>query len=136
MLRFFVCLVAATGVLGLAGAAPAAGPAEEAGRTFYRRYCAACHGHDGRGDGPVAPALGEKPTDLTAIAREHDGTFPFVDVVASIDGTRTLRAHGVSEMPVWGEVLAGDPSWSVERHAEARGKIILITEYLRSIQRR
>ena len=59
-----------------------------------------------------------------------------VAVVAAIDGTRTPRAHGVSDMPVWGEAFASVPGWSAERQAEARGKIILITEYLRSIQGR
>ncbi len=46
--------------LGSAAADP-----EEA-RVAFRRYCAACHGMEGRGDGPNAPSLGEtQPRDLT-----------------------------------------------------------------------
>jgi mono/diheme cytochrome c family protein len=118
-------------------AAPARGlePAD-AGQVFYRRYCGACHGTDAKGNGPVAPALGEKPSDLTAIARRNGGDFPFLAVVAAIDGTREVRAYGVSEMPVWGEVFARSPGSAAERQAEARGKIVLVTEYLRSIQAR
>ncbi len=111
-----------------------AGSYEDAGRRLYVAYCAACHGRTGRGDGPVAPALGEQPTDLTRIAREHGGTFPFAEVVRVIDGTTTVRVHGVSEMPVWGEVLAEQPDWSEEEAALALGKVILITRYLESIQ--
>ncbi len=105
-----------------------------AGKDMYRRYCAACHGSSGRGDGPVAGALGEKPRDLTTLARDNGGTFPEAEVVRAIDGTDTVRAHGVSEMPVWGEVLAGDPEWSPLRYATARGTITLIANHLRSIQ--
>ena len=47
---------------------------DEAGRPLYLRYCAACHGREGRGDGPVAPALGGN-TDLTQIAATHGDQF-------------------------------------------------------------
>jgi mono/diheme cytochrome c family protein len=106
---------------------------DQAGRQLYLRYCAACHGRGARGDGPVVPALGEKPTDLTRIAAAHGGTFPLQDVVEAIDGTRTVRAHGVSEMPVWGEVFGGNPGTSGQRLA-ARRTVTLIAEYLRSVQ--
>src|SRR5215831_21332121 len=90
-------------ILVLAAGTASAG--DDPGRQLYLRYCAACHGRQGRGDGPVAPALGEKPTDLTQLAATHGDEFPLQAVVDAIDGTRTVRAHGVSEMPVWGEVF-------------------------------
>jgi hypothetical protein len=37
-------------------------------------------------------------------------------------------------MPVWGEAFRAQPEWPVDRYIDARGKIVLITEYLRSIQ--
>jgi mono/diheme cytochrome c family protein len=114
-------------------AAGTASAGDDPGRQLYLRYCAACHGRDARGDGPVAPALGEKPTDLTRIAAEHGGTFPTENVVEAIDGTRTVRAHGVSEMPVWGEVLSANSGTSAQRLA-ARRTVRLIAEYLRSVQ--
>jgi mono/diheme cytochrome c family protein len=108
--------------------------ADDAGRTLYLRYCAACHGRDGRGDGPVAPALGEKPTDLTQLAAGHGGEYPLEDVVEAIDGTRTVRAHGVSEMPVWGEVFRPDPAAPLDQQIEAGGRVLGIARYLRSLQ--
>ena len=106
---------------------------EHPGRPLYLRYCAACHGRQGRGDGPVAPALGEKPTDLTQLAAMHGEEFPLKAVVDAIDGTRTVRAHGVSEMPVWGEVFLPDRASPKEKVA-GRGKMIAIADYLRSLQ--
>jgi mono/diheme cytochrome c family protein len=126
-------------VVGLWSAAPsrvraAGAELRSAGQVLYRRYCASCHGVDAKGGGPVAPALGQRPTDLTALARAHGGKFPFLAIVAAIDGTRDVRAHGVSEMPVWGEAFEPRTGWTPEAVAEARGRVVLITEYLRSIQ--
>ena len=39
------------------------------GATLYAQHCAACHGSDGRGDGPAASALQPHPTDF----RDRDG---------------------------------------------------------------
>jgi mono/diheme cytochrome c family protein len=119
-------------LLPLASAAPAV--AADDGRALYLRYCAACHGREGRGDGPVAPALGERPTDLTQLAAENDGKFPMDEVVEAVDGTRTVRAHGVSEMPVWGEVLRG-ASGDAPDQFKARDKVLVIVDYLRSLQK-
>ena len=107
---------------------------DEAGRTLYLRYCAACNGREGRGDGPVAPALGEKPTDLSRIAAAHGGHFPLEAVVEAIDGTRTVRAHGISEMPVWGEAFQADPTSPLDQQILARGRVIVIAGYLRALQ--
>jgi mono/diheme cytochrome c family protein len=97
--------------------------------------CASCHGREGRGDGPVAPALGEKPTDLTRISAEIGGEFPFLAIVEAIDGTRTVRAHGVSEMPVWGEAFQADSASPLEEQLLVAGKVIAITRYVRSLRR-
>ena len=107
---------------------------EEVGRTLYLRYCASCHGRSGRGDGPVAPALGQKPIDLTQLATQHGGTFPFVDICEAIDGTRSVRAHGVSEMPVWGDVFGSDATSPLEQQILANGKVMAIARYLRTLQ--
>jgi mono/diheme cytochrome c family protein len=34
------------------------------GRDLYRLRCAACHGAEGRGDGPVAASLNPRPTNF------------------------------------------------------------------------
>lgn len=38
-----------------------------AGQNIHLRYCAACHGKEGRGDGPLASSLSRKPPDLTTL---------------------------------------------------------------------
>jgi mono/diheme cytochrome c family protein len=127
----------ATTLLALTASARASA-AEEAtpGRALYLRLCASCHGANGRGDGPVAPALGERPTDLTTLARRHGGDFSAIDVFSAVDGTTMPRAHGVSEMPVWGEVLREAPGVPAEAAKEqARDTLLLITDHLRTIQR-
>jgi cytochrome c553 len=35
------------------------------GQTIFNESCAACHGRGGKGDGPAATALKQKPADLT-----------------------------------------------------------------------
>ena len=103
------------------------------GRTYYQHYCAACHGRNGHGDGFVAPALVQQPTDLTQIAAAHGGQFPFGLVVEAIDGTHTVRAHGLSEMPVWGEVFRAEHS-SPQQQLLMHAKIVAIANYVRSLQ--
>ena len=70
------------------------------GAALYARYCASCHGADGRGDGPAAASLTPPPTDLTRL-----GTG-VRELMGAIDGRRTIRAHGTAAMPVWGEDLS------------------------------
>lgn len=75
------------------------------GAEMYRSYCAACHGKTGRGDGPAAPALRDKPADLTQLARTHGGSFSMKDFEDKINGQGMTPAHGSSAMPVWGPVF-------------------------------
>ena len=49
--------------------------ADYSGEEIFMKYCAACHGESGRGDGPVAAGLATTVPDLTAISR-HYGGFP------------------------------------------------------------
>lgn len=113
---------------------------EELGEMEYRRHCAACHGLDGKGHGPVAEFMTQTPPDLTGLARRHGGRFPTETVYRIIDGRNGLRPHGTEEMPVWGEryeaeALRGqalppgiDPEFVV--HA----RILSLVYYLDSIQ--
>jgi mono/diheme cytochrome c family protein len=50
-----------------AAAAAPASPEAQARKTF-RTVCTACHGADGKGDGPGAAALNPKPRDYTNVA--------------------------------------------------------------------
>jgi mono/diheme cytochrome c family protein len=113
---------------------PAFAESDEAGRSLYTRYCGACHGPGGKGDGIAGTFIRPKPADLTQIAKKHGGTFPFEDTMKVVDGRNTPRAHGDPDMPVWGEIFRDNPAWEMTRRAGARGTIQLITEYLKSIQ--
>jgi mono/diheme cytochrome c family protein len=82
------------------------------GRDLFEFYCASCHGRDGKGSGPVVPALRIPPPDLTTITRRNSGTFPRARIEAFVtgDGGRLTPAHGSKEMPVWGPIFRGvDP---------------------------
>jgi len=69
---------------------------------MYVAYCAACHGKDGKGDGPAASALKVAPPDLTTLAKRNNGVFPGDRVYRTIGGQIEIAAHGSKEMPVWG----------------------------------
>jgi mono/diheme cytochrome c family protein len=45
----------------------------EAGKKTYGKFCAFCHGEEGKGDGPMAPE-GSHPADLTAAQWKHGGS--------------------------------------------------------------
>ena len=46
------------------------------GKRKYDASCASCHGLRGTGDGPNAPYLNRKASDLTALAKNNGGVFP------------------------------------------------------------
>jgi mono/diheme cytochrome c family protein len=75
------------------------------GREMYVNYCAQCHGVDGRGHGPVAPALKTPPTDLTVLSRNNHGRFPDTHIVTVLQNGVEIPSHGSAEMPVWGPIL-------------------------------
>ena len=76
------------------------------GPDLYRAHCAACHGLQGKGDGPVGAALKTKPADLTTLSKNNAGNFPTQRVQKFISGVEpSVRAHGSREMPVWGPIF-------------------------------
>ncbi len=75
------------------------------GKQMYTAYCAPCHGIDGKGNGPAASAMKAPPTDLTQLARKHDGQYPANRVASVLKFGGGPGAHGSAEMPVWGPLL-------------------------------
>jgi mono/diheme cytochrome c family protein len=107
--------------------------AANSGREMYAAYCAACHGKDGKGNGPVAAALKAPPTDLTILARQHAGKFPSVQVYRAITGAAGIAAHGSKEMPVWGPVLM---FISHQHDSEVHLRVANLTDYIKSLQQK
>jgi mono/diheme cytochrome c family protein len=119
----------------LLAALPTAAAAQgDAGKQLYLRYCGACHGSGGKGDGLAGSVMQPKPPDLTQLAKRSGGEFRFYEVMKAIDGRGSIRAHGDPDMPVWGELLVYWEGTNPDREIIAAGKVTLITEYVRSIQ--
>jgi mono/diheme cytochrome c family protein len=128
------------GVALLAALAATAVPAEElssyTGAQLYARFCASCHGADGRGEGPVAPALKVIVPDLTRLVRREGDAFPAEQVRRIVDGRDIRAAHGARRMPVWGYEFASATVSEPDAGArEASALIDRIIDHLRAIQR-
>jgi hypothetical protein len=108
-----------------------AGESEDADSALFIKYCAACHGVDGKGGGVAAPALAKAPPDLTRLARDAGGDFPLGRVIRAIDGRNTIRAHGSADIPVWGDVFAAD---TFSDRLDVRMKVRRLAEHVRRIQ--
>jgi len=106
------------------------------GKGSFVRYCASCHGEDGKGDGPMASMLNPKPSDLTQLAKKNKGVFPALQVADVIDGRKTVQGHGSSDMPVWGERFGETESGSGSHTGQTaiRERIQLIIRYINKIQ--
>ena len=124
-------------LLAMAHAAELSPTPEEAvrvGHQHFIRYCSACHGVEGRGDGPAAAVLQPSPADLTRIAQRRGGHFPAPEIAAYIDGRIWVPAHGQREMPVWGERLKEIAGSGLLGEVVAQSQIWLLLQYLQSIQ--
>ncbi len=103
------------------------------GEEMYKSYCASCHGADGDGNGPAAPALKVAPTDLTGLAKRNDGKYPAMKVASVLHGEEQLPAHGTKEMPIWGNLF-----WSMSggHQAEVQQRVANLNKYIESLQKK
>ncbi|SRR5579883_1225936 len=100
------------------------------GAEMYKTYCAVCHGLDGRGHGPAAPALTAEIPDLTQLAKQNHGEFPVFRVAAAIQGDSVITAHGTKDMPIWGDVFR-----ELKRdEAVVKLRVHNLTQYIASLQ--
>lgn len=111
------------------------------GEYEYMGQCAACHGPHGKGNGPVAEVLTQKPSDLTQIAKKYGGTFPTDEIYRIIDGRKMINPHGDRQMPVWGfrymesaVEQAGKVPHDVDAQELVEGRITALVQFLESIQ--
>lgn len=122
----------------------------DVGKLEFQSSCASCHGADAKGKGPVSDQLKVPPPDLTILAKNNNGVFPTNTVYETIDGRKTISAHGTREMPIWGERFnpimnlphivdppydALDPSREL-REVVVRTRILAIIDYLSRIQQK
>ena len=120
------------------------------GRSEFQSSCASCHGTDGKGKGPVSEQLKVPPPDLTMLAKNNNGIFPTNAIYETIDGLKTIPAHGTREMPIWGYRFNPiidlphivDPSYDVldpsreSREVVVRTRILAVVDYLSRIQQK
>ena len=101
------------------------------GKQMYSSYCAPCHGVDGRGNGPVAPALKTPPTDLTVLAKNNNGKYPDTHVVSVLQNGTNLPVHGTAQMPVWGPILG---KMNMTNPQDKMLRISNLSRYLETLQ--
>jgi mono/diheme cytochrome c family protein len=75
------------------------------GKQMFKEYCAACHGADAKGRGPVTYSLKAPAPDLTALAKRHGGKFPYDYVSGVLRFGPGFAAHGSADMPTWGALF-------------------------------
>jgi mono/diheme cytochrome c family protein len=110
---------------------PAMTPAA-VGQKMFRAYCASCHGLDGKGKGPAAPALKKQPSDLTLLSKRKGGRFPRGTFSGVIEGNDFITDHGSRDMPIWGDAFR-----TVNRdESMVQMKVHNLTIYIESIQQK
>lgn len=110
---------------------------EPIGRSTFMQNCAACHGGEGKGNGPLAELLTTKIPDLTTITSRNKGIFPQDYIYRIIDGRDMKSAHGTREMPVWGNTFLKESVqdfWPWGSEQVVRGRILETVYYVQSIQ--
>ncbi|MBT8443686.1 MAG: cytochrome c [Gammaproteobacteria bacterium] len=124
-------------VLGIAFSAGAASQTfdEYSGEETYFRFCASCHGEDGRGDGPVSEGLRISVPDLTTLRKRQGDDFPETLLRRIIDGREIVIYHGTRYMPVWGYEFWLEEGADEAAQASVDTIIDNLVDYIESIQR-
>ncbi len=101
------------------------------GTEMFKTYCAVCHGAQGKGNGPAAPALKSTPTDLTVLSKNNSGKFPMDHVLSVLQFGSELPSHGSKDMPVWGPLFH---SLNINNPTEAQQRSSNLARYLKTLQ--
>ncbi len=114
----------------------AAGPGESGpGRILYLTYCQSCHGIGGRGDGNASASLRTPPADLTRLWERYGTPLERERLAEYIDGRQLFAAHGLREMPVWGNEFFEDaPPGSPTVELAKRRLIEVLADYIETLQ--
>jgi mono/diheme cytochrome c family protein len=73
------------------------------GKLLYDKYCAACHGTSGKGDGPAAVSMRPSPRDLTNEEFMQTLSDEYLYEVIAYGGTKVGKSP---LMPGWGNTLS------------------------------
>ena len=73
----------------------------DSGEIMFKDYCAACHGMDGKGNGPAVEFLKAPPPDLTTMAKRLNEKSIALNVKTVLRFGTGSKAHGTLNMPVW-----------------------------------
>jgi mono/diheme cytochrome c family protein len=123
----FRSLIIASAAIGFGTCASAQD--NDTGKMEYQSSCAACHGIDARGSGPVGKELKTPPADLTILAKHNNGVFPSDQVFQIIDGRNsTIGSHGTREMPIWGYRFGPPQAFRL------KNRMLAVIDYLKRIQ--
>ncbi|HSC14785.1 MAG TPA: cytochrome c [Gammaproteobacteria bacterium] len=108
--------------------------ADDAGARLYFNHCAACHGDEGEGTGPVAASMRVTVPNLRSLAQRNGGAFPTDAVRAYVDGRSIPVAHGDRLMPIWGDVFVGADRTADDR--TVRRRIAAVVDFISTLQYR
>ena len=111
---------------------------QQAGKEIFMEHCAACHGTNAEGMGPLTSEIKDIPPNLRELAQRNGGIFPFWHVYRVIDGREYIMKHGPREMPAWGnwfQIPADDIQSPTDWRDQVRGRIWQLLMYLGSIQK-
>lgn len=106
----------------------------ENGKDRFMRQCGICHGIDGGGAGAFSELLVVTPPDLTVLAKNNGGHFPFKKIHKIVDGRDLPLAHGSGTMPIWGERY--EHSVPDRNETIIAGRIFELMLFLDSIQKK
>ena len=135
--HLFGALLLSVSILGLADRVAAQDT--EIGREEYRLHCAACHGLEGRGDGPIGQILKTPPPNLALITERNGGKFPVQKIYDIIEGGSVVAAHGTRDMPLWGDRYRKAPNPQTPDQASiandlAEQRVLSLVYYLGTLQ--
>lgn len=102
------------------------------GPQMYKDYCAVCHGADGKGGGPAASALKAPPPDLTTMAKRYGEKSVALKVDATLRFGAQGKAHGTSEMPIWGPLFSATD----KNQPAVAMRISNLAKYVESLQQK
>ena len=113
--------------------------AAQSGKQDYDAYCAECHGRDGKGNGPTTQTIpmNPAPPDLTVLAKQNGGKFPFDAVVDIVDGRKNIPSHERIQMPFLGTTLQQPgKEFTAASDAAVKRRIDAMARYVESLQQK